>query len=40
MAARAAKGELRIEIEKVPLAAIEAAWQRQDLDGRRLVIIP
>ena len=36
--ARAARGELRIEVDRVPLAAIEEAWQRQD--RRRLVIIP
>jgi hypothetical protein len=36
---RAARGELRIDTERVPLAAIENAWQR-DVRGRRLVIIP
>jgi len=36
--AHAAKGELRIETEPVPLADIERAWQR-DQPGRRLVII-
>ena len=35
----AAKGELRIETERVPLAEIENAWQREQA-GRRLVIIP
>jgi NADPH:quinone reductase-like Zn-dependent oxidoreductase len=29
-----------IDIEKVPLADIEQAWQRNDLAGKRLVIIP
>lgn len=28
------------EIEKIPLADIEAAWQRTELGGKRLVIIP
>ncbi len=37
--AHAAEGELRIETERVPLADIESAWQR-DAAGRRLVIIP
>jgi hypothetical protein len=36
--AHAAKGELHIETERVPLADIEKAWQR-DHPGRRLVII-
>jgi NADPH:quinone reductase-like Zn-dependent oxidoreductase len=29
-----------MEIEEVPLADIATAWQRNDLDGKRLVIIP
>jgi NADPH:quinone reductase-like Zn-dependent oxidoreductase len=37
--AHAAKGELHIETERVPLADIEKAWQL-DQPGRRLVIIP
>jgi hypothetical protein len=37
--AHAASGELRIETERVPLADIENAWQR-DQQGRRLVVIP
>ena len=37
--AYAAKGELQIDTERVPLANIENAWQR-DQRGRRLVIIP
>jgi hypothetical protein len=37
--AYAAKGDLRIDTERVPLADIENAWQR-DQTGRRLVIIP
>jgi NADPH2:quinone reductase len=32
--------KLRMDIEKTPLADIEQAWQRNDLEGRRLVIIP
>jgi NADPH:quinone reductase-like Zn-dependent oxidoreductase len=36
----AAKGELRIDVEPVPLPDVEAAWQRRDLGGRRLVLIP
>ncbi len=38
--ARAAQGELHIDTEPVPLAQIEDAWQRQDQQGRRLVVIP
>jgi NADPH:quinone reductase-like Zn-dependent oxidoreductase len=38
--ALATGGKLRIKTEPVPLADIESAWQRRDLDGRRLVIIP
>ena len=38
--ARAASGELRVDTECVPLADIEDAWQRQGLQGRRLVVIP
>jgi NADPH:quinone reductase-like Zn-dependent oxidoreductase len=34
-----ATGKLRIDTEPVPLAAIEAAWRR-DQGGRRLVMIP
>jgi len=37
--AYAAKGDLQIDTETVPLADIENAWQR-DQPGRRLVIIP
>jgi hypothetical protein len=38
--ARAARGELHVDTERVPLADIEEAWERQDLHGRRLVVIP
>ncbi|AXB42470.1 quinone oxidoreductase family protein [Amycolatopsis albispora] len=37
---RAASGELRMDIETVPLAEIEKAWERTDMGGRRLVLIP
>jgi len=36
----ARSGELTFELERMPLSAIEAAWQRTDLRGRRLVIEP
>jgi NADPH2:quinone reductase len=36
--AHAATGDLRIETERVPLADIESAWQREG--GRRLVVLP
>jgi NADPH:quinone reductase-like Zn-dependent oxidoreductase len=35
----AASGKLRIETERVPLAEIEDAWER-DVHARRLVVIP
>jgi NADPH2:quinone reductase len=38
--ALAASGKLRIDLEQAPLAEVEAAWQRKDLPGRRLVIVP
>ncbi len=38
--ALAASGKLRVDTERVPLADVEAAWQRQDTPGRRLVITP
>ncbi len=34
------ENKLHMDIEKVPLANIEKAWQRDDLAGKRLVIIP
>jgi NADPH:quinone reductase-like Zn-dependent oxidoreductase len=37
---RAARGELRIETERVPLADIESVWQRAERSGRRIVVIP
>jgi NADPH:quinone reductase-like Zn-dependent oxidoreductase len=36
---RAARRELRIDVEQVPLAQVESAWQR-DGRGRRIVLIP
>jgi NADPH:quinone reductase-like Zn-dependent oxidoreductase len=33
-------GELTFDLEKVPLSDIETAWQRTDLRGKRLVIVP
>lgn len=33
-------GELTFDVETVPLSDIEAAWQRTDLRGRRLVVTP
>ena len=38
--ALAASGGLRIDTEKVPLVAVEAAWRRQGSHGRRIVIVP
>jgi NADPH2:quinone reductase len=36
----AANGELTFALERVPLSDIEAAWQRTDLHGKRLVVQP
>jgi NADPH2:quinone reductase len=36
----AASGKLRVDTERVPLADVESAWQRQDTAGRRLVFVP
>jgi NADPH2:quinone reductase len=36
---RVAQGQLRIETERVPLADVEAAWNREQ-QGRRFVVIP
>ncbi|GLY41917.1 zinc-binding dehydrogenase [Amycolatopsis sp. NBRC 101858] len=33
-------GQLTFDLEKVPLTDIEAAWQRTDLHGKRLVVLP
>jgi NADPH2:quinone reductase len=37
---RGARGELRIETERVPLTEIEQAWGRKEEGGRRMVVIP
>jgi NADPH2:quinone reductase len=36
---RAARGELRIEVEQVSLGDVENAWQREQC-GRRIVLVP
>lgn len=36
----ARSGELTFDVAKVPLSDIETAWQRTDLRGSRLVIVP
>ena len=33
-------GQLQADIEQVPLKDVESAWQRTDIHGKRLVIIP
>jgi hypothetical protein len=40
MWALAASGNLRIDVEQVPLADVEKVWKRGDVDGRRLVFVP
>jgi hypothetical protein len=36
---RTAQGELRLDVERVPLDQVESAWRR-DGQGRRIVLIP
>lgn len=36
----AISGKLRVDVERVPLAEVESAWQRQGTAGRRLVFVP
>jgi NADPH2:quinone reductase len=36
----AQSGELTFDVVKVPLSDIETAWQRTDLRGSRLVVVP
>jgi hypothetical protein len=36
----ARSGDLTFSVERVRLSEIEAAWQRADLRGKRLVVIP
>ena len=38
--ALAASGQLHIDTKRIPLADVESAWRRNDLPGRRLVIVP
>jgi hypothetical protein len=38
--AKVASSNLHIDTEAVPLTEIEAAWQRQTTDNRRLVVFP
>jgi hypothetical protein len=33
-------GALTFDTEKMPLSQIETAWQRTDLRGKRLVVLP
>jgi NADPH2:quinone reductase len=37
---RGARGELRIDAERVPLTEIEQSWGRKEEGGRRMVVIP
>jgi NADPH2:quinone reductase len=37
---RGARGELRIETERIALTDIEAVWQRKEEPGRRIVVVP
>jgi NADPH2:quinone reductase len=34
------EGRLYMDIEEVPLAGIAEAWVREDLAGKRLVVVP
>jgi NADPH:quinone reductase-like Zn-dependent oxidoreductase len=36
----AQSGQLTFDVEKAPLTDIETAWQRTDLRGKRLVVVP
>jgi NADPH:quinone reductase-like Zn-dependent oxidoreductase len=36
----ASRGQLRLQTELVPLSEVESAWQRGDLAGARLVLVP
>ena len=35
-----AQDRLHIEIDQIPLKDVERAWQRTDVQGKRIVIIP
>ena len=37
---RAARGELRIKTERVPLAEIERVWERPQQSSHRIVVVP
>jgi len=37
---RAVRSLALADTEQAPLADVETAWQREDLPGRRLVVIP
>lgn len=32
--------KLRMDIERIPLSEIESAWQRNDFQGKRLIVVP
>jgi NADPH2:quinone reductase len=34
------EGKLHMDVEQVPLKDVESAWQRTDLHGKRIVIVP
>ena len=36
----ARSGEFAFAVERVPLSDVESAWQKADLRGRRIVVIP
>ena len=36
----ACRNQIHVDVEVIPLADIEKAWARDDLHGRRLVIMP
>jgi len=36
----AQSGELTFDVVQVPLSDVETAWQRTDLRGSRLVVVP
>jgi hypothetical protein len=35
-----AEGALRVEVTRVPLSQVEAAWSAPAPDGKRVVLIP
>lgn len=38
--ALAASGQIRIQTEVMPLSQVSEAWQRQDVPGKRIVLVP